>query len=318
MRKVFISYARQNRPDIDQLAEHLCVLGCETWLDSSLPGGQDWWQEILRRIADCDTFIAVISRAALNSTICKREFDWAEALGKPVLPVAVEPPPKALPRRFSIRQVVDYSDPPARDKAAIRLGGSLATLPPAPPLPHPLPESPEAPLSFWTGPIDLASQPGDLDHDQQHQILNQLEPALRSVDPEERRGSRPWAWKWWRGRAKPPLRYFVYVSDTKLEMLFEQIDPKLLRRLSVEAKVDLKLAGLTIRNAEQPTLTRMAKLNVVERYIDRHHEVGALQQPGTQYFRARMPVRWGWLDDYSYYQADPARLGNVAWHHQVV
>jgi hypothetical protein len=120
------------------------------------------------------------------------------------------------------------------------------------------------------------------------------------------------AWKWWRGRAKPPLRYFIYVSDEKLESHIDQIPEKPLRRLSVEAKVDLKVAGLAVKNAERPTATRMAKLKVVERYIDRHHEVGTLQQPGTQYFRARMPVRWGWLDEYSYFKDDPERLGNVA------
>jgi TIR domain len=77
VRKVFISYARQNKPDVEELVEHLQVLGCETWHDSSLHGGQDWWEEILRRIADCDTFIAIISRDALSSTACRRECDWA-------------------------------------------------------------------------------------------------------------------------------------------------------------------------------------------------------------------------------------------------
>jgi TIR domain-containing protein len=104
MQKVFISYARPNRRDIDQLVEHLGVLGCQTWVDSSLRGGQDWWEEILRQIADCDVFIAIISREALNSVACAREFDWAEALRRRVLPVAVEPLPTALPRRFSMRK----------------------------------------------------------------------------------------------------------------------------------------------------------------------------------------------------------------------
>lgn len=45
MRKVFISYARQNKPDIEQLVEHLRVLGCNTRYGSSLHGGQDWWDE---------------------------------------------------------------------------------------------------------------------------------------------------------------------------------------------------------------------------------------------------------------------------------
>ncbi len=188
MRKVFISYARQNKPDVEQLAEHLRVLGCEIWHDSSLHGGQDWWNEILRRIADCDTFIAIISREALNSTACRREFDWADLLEKPVLPVAVESPPKALPRRFSERQIVDYSDPAARDRAALLLAGGLATLSPAPPLPDPMPEPPAAPLSYLTDLIDLVAEQKALDHDQQRHILNHLEPALHSVDPEERRG----------------------------------------------------------------------------------------------------------------------------------
>ncbi len=189
MRKVFISYARQNKPDIEQLVEHLRVLGCDTWHDSSLHGGQDWWEEILRRIADCDTFIAIISRGALSSTACRREFDWAESLHKPVLPVAVEPPPKALPGRFSKRHIVDYySDPKARDRAALSLGGGLATLSAAPPLPDPLPDPPDAPLSYLTNLIDQVTQPQPLDHAQQRHILNQLEPALYSADPQERRG----------------------------------------------------------------------------------------------------------------------------------
>jgi TIR domain len=190
VRKVFISYARQNKPDVEQLAEHLRVLGCEIWHDSSLHGGQDWWNEILRQIATCDTFIAIISREALNSTACRREFDWAHSLEKPVLPVAVEPPPKALPRRFSERQIVDYSDPAARDRAALLLAGGLATLSAAPPLPDPLPEPPAAPLSYLTDLIDLVAERKPLDHDQQRHILNHLEPALHSIDPEERRGGR--------------------------------------------------------------------------------------------------------------------------------
>jgi hypothetical protein len=186
--KVFISYARRNRRDIDQLFEHLGVLGCDVWIDKSLHGGQDWWEEILKQIANCDTFIATISRDSLNSTACRREFDWAEALGKPVLPVAVEPLPKALPRRFGKRQIIDYSSPAERDRAALTLAGGLATLPLPPPLPDPLPEPPGAPMSYLTDLIDLVTQSEPLDHAQQRDILNQLEPAFTSVDPQERRG----------------------------------------------------------------------------------------------------------------------------------
>ena len=190
MRKLFVSYARETKRDVDQLVEHLGTMGYETWVDAALRGGQDWWDEILARIADSDVVIAIYSSAALNSTACGREFEWAVALGKPVVPVAVEPPPTALPSRFARRQIIDYSEPAQRAFAALQLQGALATLPPAPPLPDPLPEPPAAPLSYLTDLIDLITQPNGLDHDQQHQILHQLEPALTSFDPLERRGGR--------------------------------------------------------------------------------------------------------------------------------
>jgi hypothetical protein len=120
------------------------------------------------------------------------------------------------------------------------------------------------------------------------------------------------AWKLSRSRVNHPLRYFVYVSDAKLETLFDQIPPQLRRRLSAQAKVDLKLASLSIKAAEQPAPTRMAKLKVVERYIDRHQRVGTVQGPGSEYFRGTMPMRWGWLRDPAAPYTSPHHGFNVA------
>ncbi|MFE5681708.1 DUF7019 family protein [Streptomyces sp. NPDC056512] len=98
-------------------------------------------------------------------------------------------------------------------------------------------------------------------------------------------------------RPQPPLRYFLYVSDVKLDMLYEQIDPAQRRRVSAEVKVDLKLASMTLKQADEPQATRLAKLRMVERYIDTHHHVGTIHAPGQSYFRGSMPMRWGWLWD---------------------
>jgi hypothetical protein len=149
VRKAFISYARVNRAHVDELVEHLGVLGWQVWIDSSLRGGQHWWDEILRQITDCDVFVPIISIDALNSAACQREFDWAEALDKPVLPVAVEPLPRAIPRRLSLRQIIDYSDAARAEHAALRLAGALSAVPSAPSLPEPLP--PRCPISpIWS------------------------------------------------------------------------------------------------------------------------------------------------------------------------
>ena len=188
MRQLFISYARENKPDVEALVRDLHALGYQTWVDSSLRGGQTWWHEILRRIADSDVFVAIVSGHTLSSVACKRELEWALALNKPVLPLAVERLPDALPRTLSMRQIIDYSQ--SGREAAFALAGALGTLPPAPPAPEQLPEPPAAPLSYLSDLVEQVGQPEPLTQQQQHQILIQLEPALRSADAEERRGGR--------------------------------------------------------------------------------------------------------------------------------
>ena len=36
MRRLFISYTRENKPDVEALVQDLDALGYQTWLDSSL------------------------------------------------------------------------------------------------------------------------------------------------------------------------------------------------------------------------------------------------------------------------------------------
>ena len=185
---LFISYARENKPDVEALIRDLDALGYQTWVDSSLRGGQTWWEEILRRVAESDVFVAIVSAHTLNSVACQRELEWALALNKPVLPVAVGRLPQALPLTLSTRQIVDYSKP--GEKAAFTLAGALGTLPAEPPAPEQLPEPPPAPLSYLWDLVERMGQPERLTHARQHQILIQLQPALRSADPEEREGGR--------------------------------------------------------------------------------------------------------------------------------
>ncbi|WP_197503011.1 toll/interleukin-1 receptor domain-containing protein [Mycobacterium sp. 1245111.1] len=188
MRKVFISYARSNKHDVDQLVEHLQTTGYEAWMDTSLRGGQRWWDEILDNIAGCDTFIAVVSEESLKSTACERELDWAESLSKPILPVLIQPlAANTLPSRIALRHFIDYGEPTARDRVALQLAGALNTMDPAPSLPKPLPAAPEAPTHELVAIIDLISKPENLDHEQQREILRTVEPLAQSGDSETRR-----------------------------------------------------------------------------------------------------------------------------------
>jgi len=96
-----------------------------------------------------------------------------------------------------------------------------------------------------------------------------------------------------RASAPTPLRYLVYLSDTKIDMLLEQIPEPVRRRVATELKLDLKLISLTVTAGESPLgrESRLAKLDLVERYLEQHHEIGSVSEP-SGYFRGRLPMAW--------------------------
>ena len=114
------------------------------------------------------------------------------------------------------------------------------------------------------------------------------------------------------------LSYFVYVSDAKLDMLYEQIPRPLRKRLAAEVKVDFKMVGVTIKGAEDKGPLRLAKLAVVERFVQDHEDVGTVHQPAT-YFRGTMDMRWATLNEsivlfHGRHDGDIVALGGSLWH----
>src|SRR5262245_12282761 len=71
-RKVFISYNRDSLNVVKALAEDLAE-SSEPWFDQELTGGQRWWDSILARIRDCDTFVFAMTPDSLESEACGRE-----------------------------------------------------------------------------------------------------------------------------------------------------------------------------------------------------------------------------------------------------
>ena len=83
MRKVFVSYSRNNLDAVSQLVEDLQAVGINTWHDQTLTGGQRWWDNILASIRDCDIFIFALSPESWESEACRSELAYVVALGKP-------------------------------------------------------------------------------------------------------------------------------------------------------------------------------------------------------------------------------------------
>ncbi len=184
MSNIFISYSRHSEAIARTLANDIEKLGYTVWFDQELSGGQAWWSQILARVRDCHVFVFVLDPKALNSTACKREYGYADDLGKPILPVLVaeDMSTNLLPPALSQIQFVDYRK---RDgDAALRLARALTltTVPPPKPLPDPLPLPPEVPISYLGSLAEKIEITATLSNEEQSALVIGIKRSLR--DPE--------------------------------------------------------------------------------------------------------------------------------------
>lgn len=147
MPNIFISYSSKNRPDVTALAIDIDSLGYDVWFDKELTGGHSWWQSILREIRKRDVFLFALSKQSLDSYPCRLEYRYAHDLNKNILPVLISGEVSAhlIPPELSKIQYIDYRQRNA--DAALRLARALQKLPDPVPLPNPLPETPDIPIS---------------------------------------------------------------------------------------------------------------------------------------------------------------------------
>jgi Tol biopolymer transport system component len=111
MTNIFISYDRDDRPFIRQLARQLRrVYGYDgVWYDENIRGGEDWWNEIRHEIAKSDIFMFLLSAESAQSPYCQKELGEAKRLNKEVLPVRIEPL-QDIPDNLRQIQYVDMSE----------------------------------------------------------------------------------------------------------------------------------------------------------------------------------------------------------------
>jgi hypothetical protein len=91
------------------------------------------------------------------------------------------------------------------------------------------------------------------------------------------------------------MKHYVYISNTKVDMLYEQINQSLLQRFSVDLSIDLKPLGAGVgATIKQTPLkeTRISKLRLVVKYLEEQDNVGWIDAPGN-YFKGSLPMDWG-------------------------
>ena len=105
--KIFVSYARADKPYCIRIIETLHAH--DVWYDQRLYAGQDWWQEILRRLEWCEVFLYLLSPDSVTSQYCRRELELALRLKRDIIPVMITRN-TVLPENMRDWQYVDLSD----------------------------------------------------------------------------------------------------------------------------------------------------------------------------------------------------------------
>lgn len=91
------------------------------------------------------------------------------------------------------------------------------------------------------------------------------------------------------------IDYFVYISDSKIEMLYEQIPWEGRKKLSYELGIDFGIVKARFSSV-QNTIAQITKIKIIEKYISRR--TGTVASPRS-YFHGEMEMTWG-----PYYQSE--------------
>jgi hypothetical protein len=178
MARIFITYARENRSEVEPLTADLGRLGHDVWYDAEIRGGTHWWAEILRRIAGCDIYVFAMTETAIDSRPCMAELDYAVATDRPLLPVQLETvSPALLPRALAEAQFVDYRS--ADKDSVFALNSALNTMPAQTPLPDPMPPPPEIPPDPVAQAKERIDDPAEMTRSTQLELVDVLGHELR-------------------------------------------------------------------------------------------------------------------------------------------
>lgn len=87
------------------------------------------------------------------------------------------------------------------------------------------------------------------------------------------------------------MRYYVYISESKVEMLYSQIPQNLLENIAGKLTIDLKL--IKTEFAETPKeKTLHSKIEIIENYLQYNNLIGDISNP-INYIKGIEEMRWG-------------------------
>jgi hypothetical protein len=124
---VFLSYCRDDRDYVDELAAYLGESGVPVWFDDHLAPGDQWLNELRMRIEDADAVVVVMTPAAEQSDWVRIEIQQARDAGRPILPLLLDGRP------FPSLHTTHYQDVSGRRLPGEAFLARLRSAPAAPP-----------------------------------------------------------------------------------------------------------------------------------------------------------------------------------------
>ncbi|HYX71317.1 MAG TPA: SAVMC3_10250 family protein [Nitrososphaera sp.] len=86
------------------------------------------------------------------------------------------------------------------------------------------------------------------------------------------------------------MKYYIYISDAKVNMLLPQISSEAKKNISTELKFDLKILSLTRKSETDPISERIKRLEIVSSFIQDFGNVGTITNP-NEYIYDVAPLR---------------------------
>lgn len=97
----------------------------------------------------------------------------------------------------------------------------------------------------------------------------------------------------------PTPRYYIYLSETKVEMLYPQIPRHLLGSLEAEVKANVGILQATVRGGKQTENQDLyTHTAIVVNYLRKHDQVGTVNQP-ERYIEDVAAVKYGIVREYA-------------------
>jgi len=180
---VFVSYSARDKATVTPLLDALSKAHEELWLDQELGGTQAWWDAMLQRIRSCDVLVLALSSSALESTLCRAQLQYAQALAKPILAVQIAEIDSMRRNPLASVPIIDYRYPGAGSSIELisAVSGARGR---AAALPEPLPEEPPMPFAYLMSVAAHVSAP-ELSPREQGAIMAELRAGLEDDGAEE-------------------------------------------------------------------------------------------------------------------------------------